>query len=90
MYSSPGKLVCFSALNMFMMDRIAHNEKLFEKTGFQGFNEMEEMKGKWMSSPAFTCSLGCCGGVLLVGVVGYEKVGLPETETKKKKKNQFS
>lgn len=36
-----------------------------------------------MSSPAFTCSLGCCGGVLLVGVVEYEKVVLPG----KKKKN---
>lgn len=29
------------------------------------------------SLPAFTCSLDCCGGVLLVGVVEYEKVGLP-------------
>lgn len=35
-----------------------------------------------MILPAFTCSLGCGGGVLLVGVVGYENVGLPETKIK--------
>lgn len=39
-----------------------------------------------MISPAFTCSLGCCGGVLVVGVVEYENVGLPEAKTKK---NQY-
>lgn len=35
-----------------------------------------------MISPAFTCSLGCCGGVLVVGVVEYENVGLPEDQKK--------
>lgn len=42
--------------------------------------------GEQRISPAFTCSLGCGGGggVLLVGVVEYEKVGLPAEKTKKK------
>lgn len=35
-----------------------------------------------MTLPVFTCSLGCCGGVLSVGVVEYENVGLPEAKTK--------
>lgn len=33
-------------------------------------------------SPAFTCSLGCGGGVL-AGVVEYEKVGLPAEKSRK-------